>query len=77
MKVEKKSFYSWNDFISELGGTLKIIQMLTLFLASFFIFDEFYSYLAKVRFGDEMPAGEAKTEIKNRICAEGIIDLHD
>ena len=71
IKEEKIQFFSWNTFFAELGGTLSIIQILTFYIASIFIYDEYYRFMAKKSLPGEARSKEEeearKMEIMNRI----------
>ena len=54
--------------------------MVSFFLASFFIFDEYYEFLAAKKFNNmktPQEKQEAKQEIMNRLSTQGMIELHD
>ena len=73
MSVRQTDFYQWSDFISELGGTLKIVQVFINFTTSFFIFNMFYSFMAVRVYGES----ERKKDVMNIISSEGVVSIYD
>ena len=71
--VNKVVYYTWSDFFSDLGGTLKIFEVFII-IASLFIHDEYYKYLAR-KVSDQKRRSDK--EVMNILSSEGIIRHND